>query len=313
MRRAHLEITEPVRLRALSEGPAGRAWLAGLADVVAELAAEWGLSIGRTLRGGTEAFVAAVTMADRRGAVLKVNRPGRDPAAGELRTLLAARGRGYAEVYAHDRARGAMLLERLGPRLDDLGLPVDTQIAVLCATLREAWAPPPEGERFTTGAEKARDLGRFIEAAWLETGRPCSGRTVELALHYAELRRRAFGERDAVLAHGDAHAWNALRIPGQSAERFRFVDPDGLVIERAYDLGVAMREWSEELLAGDPVALGRRRCRRLADLAGVDPEPIWQWGLIERTSTGLLGLKVGLDGARGMLAVADAWANDSLR
>ena len=49
-----------------------------------------------------------------------------------------------------------------------------------------------------------------------------------------------------------------------------------------------------------------------ADLAGVDPEPIWQWGLIERTSTGLLGLKVGLDGARGMLAVADAWANDSL-
>jgi hypothetical protein len=34
--------------------------------------------------------------------------------------------------------------------------------------------------------------------------------------------------------------------------------PDGLCIERAYDLGIPMREWGAELLAGDPVALGQR-------------------------------------------------------
>jgi streptomycin 6-kinase len=82
---------------------------------------------------------------------------------------------------------------------------VDEQLAILCATLREAWTTPPDGERFVTGAEKAASLARFIETAWLERGRPCFERTVERALAYAESRRRSFDARDAVLAHGDAH------------------------------------------------------------------------------------------------------------
>jgi streptomycin 6-kinase len=69
-----------------------------------------------------------------------------------------------------------------------------------------------------------------------------------------------------------------------------------------------MREWTPELLVGDPLLLGGCRCRRLAELTGVDPELIWQWGFLERMSTGLLCMRVGLEGAREMLAVADAWA-----
>lgn len=96
--------------------------------------------------------------------------------------------------------------------------------------------------------------------------------------------------------------------PGANARRFKFVDPDGLFIERAFDLGITMRDWGAELLAGDPVALGRRRCRLLARLTGVEPEPIWQWCFIERVSTGLLA-KLGLDRpVHEFLAVADAWA-----
>lgn len=56
MRRVDLEIAEPVRLRGLSEGQAGEVWLAGLADVVFDLAGKWGLSIGRMLPGGTAAL-----------------------------------------------------------------------------------------------------------------------------------------------------------------------------------------------------------------------------------------------------------------
>jgi len=99
--------------------------------------------------------------------------------------------------------------------------------------------------------------------------------------------------------------------PSGGAEAFKFVDPDGLFVERAYDLSISMREWSEELLAGDAVAvaLAHRRCRRLAALASVGAEPIWQWGLIERTSNGLLWLQQGMLGlAREFLTVADAWA-----
>jgi streptomycin 6-kinase len=310
MNHAALELPDLVRRKAVARGEAGEAWLTGLDDLVRALATEWGVSIGRTLSGGTEALVAQAWTADGRNAVLKIAIPGLDPGASELRTLLAAQGRGYVEVFRHDAARGAMLLERLGPKLADLGLPIDSQIEVICATLLEAWAPPPEGARFETGAEKADSLADFVEAAWRDLGKPCAARTIDVARRFAQARRRAFDPATAVLAHGDAHAWNTLVVPGDGPRRFRFVDPDGLFIERAYDLGISMREWGAELLAGDPVLLGRRRCRQLSRLTGVPPEPIWQWGFIERTSNGLLFLKLGLDSlAREFLAVADAWAN----
>jgi streptomycin 6-kinase len=157
-------IPEQVRSKALAEGPVGEAWLAGLGSVVEELAARWNLSVGQTLTGGTEGLVTDVTMADGRQAVLKINLPARDPSASELRTLLAARGRGYAEIYAFDEPRAAMLMERLGPSMAGLGLPAGMQLELLCETLAEAWAPAPEGARFMTGAEKARSLSDFIEA-----------------------------------------------------------------------------------------------------------------------------------------------------
>jgi streptomycin 6-kinase len=303
-------VPEPVRLRAVSEGRAGEAWLAGLPAVVAELAAEWGLSLGPALPGGTEAYVAAAMAPDGREAVLKVSPPWRDPAAKELDALLLARGRGYADVYRHDRARGAVLLERLGPRLADLGWSPDAQAEAVCETLERAWTAPGAASGFATGEEKAESLGRFIEEAWLELGRPCPGRTVAAALRCAEDRRRAFDPESAVLCHGDCHPWNTLRAAGRGGpDRFKFVDPDGLHAERAYDLGVLMREWTPELLAGDPLALGRRRCRRLSELTGVEPGPIWRWGLVERVSTGLLCLKIGLEEGGDMLAVAEAWAD----
>jgi streptomycin 6-kinase len=304
----NIEVPEPVRRKALAEGEAGRAWLTSLADLVAGLAANWKLTVGRTLTGGTEALAIEARTEEGRDAVLKVNLPARDPAGSQSGTLLAARGRGYAEVYARDPLRGAVLLERLGPTLAALGWTVEAQIEALCATLAEAWSTPLGDLALTSGAEKAEWLRDFIETTWLELERPCSERVMRRAVEYAEARRRAFEPRTAVLAHGDCHPWNALLVPGSNPPRFKFVDPDSLFVEPAYDLGILMREWTDELLAGDPVARGRDRCRRLSELTGVAPEPIWQWGFLERVSTGLLCLRIGLDGGQDMLAVAEAWA-----
>jgi streptomycin 6-kinase len=303
-----LAIPDRVRRTAITAGEAGVAWLAGLEVAVRDLAADWQLSIGRTLRG-TESFVVEARTAEGQEAVLKILIPGLDPTKGELRTLLAAGGRGYCRVLRHDAAQGAMLLERLGCRLEELGLPVHAQIEAICATLLEVWKPPPEGARFVTGTEKAWRLANFIETAWIKLGKPCSERLIEMALRFADLRSRAFDSETAVLAHGDPHACNTLVVPGEGPRRFKFVDPDGLFVERAYDLSILMREWGEEVLAGDALVLGRRRCRQLAQLTGTPPGPIWQWGLIERTSNGLLFLQHGLDElARESLAIADAWA-----
>ena len=136
-----------------------------------------------------------------------------------------------------DPGRGALLLERLGPSLYDLGLPVEERHEILCATARQVWRPAG-GLGLPTGAGKARWLAAWIERAWESIGRPCSEAAVEYALTCAARRDRAYDPERAVLVHGDVHQWNALR----SGQGFKLVDPDGLMAEPEYDLGIIMRE-----------------------------------------------------------------------
>jgi streptomycin 6-kinase len=51
-----------------------------------------------------------------------------------------------------------------------------------------------------------------------------------------------------------------------------------------------MRGDPVELLAGDPL----ERARWLAARAGLDPVATWEWGVVERLSTGLLCTQIQL-------------------
>ena len=296
------------RRRAEALGAEGLAWIRGLDTCVAGLASEWDLRPLAVLSGGTEALVVDCRTGDGEARILKLILPGRDPDAIEARVLTLAEGQGYVRLFESDPALGALLMERLGPSLGSLGLPEDQQLRAICDTLLRAWRPLDDPGGFLDGATKAADLAGFIRRLWRELGTPCSARAVERACAYAEDRARAFDPDSAVLAHGDAHAWNTLLVPDSRPETFRLIDPDGLFIERAYDLGISMREGAAELLAGDPVRRGQKRCRQLAAMTGVPEAPIWQWGFIERVSTGLLALQLKMDEATDILAVAEAWA-----
>jgi streptomycin 6-kinase len=101
----------------------------------------------------------------------------------------------------------------------------------------------------------------------------------------------AFDLKRCVVVHGDPHPANALlvRAPRAGAESgYVFVDPEGFLCEPEYDLGVVMRDWNEELLAAaDPLALAHEYCQLLAWETGLDEASIWEWGFIERVSSGL--------------------------
>ena len=74
-----------------------------------------------------------------------------------------------------------------------------------------------------------------------------------------------------------------------------------------YDLGVVLRDWCPELLAGDALTLARRYCRLLAVQTGMKEAVIWEWGFLERVSTGLYALSLGAeDLARPFLSTAEA-------
>jgi streptomycin 6-kinase len=77
---------------------------------------------------------------------------------------------------------------------------------------------------------------------------------VDDALACASRRIAAHDDERAVLVHGDVHEWNAL----EARRGFKLVDPDGLVAEAGYDVGILMREDPLELLDGDPYE--RARC-----------------------------------------------------
>jgi streptomycin 6-kinase len=92
----------------------------------------------------------------------------------------------------------------------------------------------------------------------------------------------------------------------EAPDGFKLVDPDGLLAEPEYDLGIIMREDPFDVPKNDP----HERARWLAARTGLDATSIWGRGVVERLSTGLLGTKVGLQpvSRRQMLAVADRLA-----
>ena len=211
--------------------------------------------------------------------------------------LRLTNGEGCAKLLRDDASRGALLLERLGRSLQELALPLQLRHEILCATAAHVWRPAPESG-LPSGADKGRWLARYIEETWERLDHPCSERAVDHALACAARRIAVHDDERAVLVHGDVHQWNAL----ESADGFRLVDPDGLLAEAEYDLGILMREDPVELLDGDP----RERARRLAALSGLDATAIWEWGVVERVSTGLLATDIGLQPVGSqMLAAAD--------
>lgn len=79
-------------------------------------------------------------------------------------------------------------------------------------------------------------------------------------------------------------------------EGFVLIDPDPYVGDRAYDLGVALRDWCADLTGTDrPGALSRRWCRAVAAQSGADAEAVWGWACLERVSTGLYACSLGAE------------------
>ncbi len=280
-----LVIPETVRRKAYVAG--ATAWLDALPSLVGDLEAEWSITVGPTFPDATEALVASAMSADGTPVVLKLMLPrAGDAAAHEIAVLRLANGSGCAQLLRSDATRGALLLEALGPSLSDLGLPLKRRLEILCEAAGEVWRPAPDCG-LPTGADKGRWLISFIESTWSSLGEPCSRNAVDHALECASRRIAAHCAERSVLVHGDVHQWNCL----VAEDGFKLIDPDGLLAEPEYDLGVLMREDPVELMAGDP----RERATWLAARTGLDAAAVWEWGVVERVSTGLTAASIGLE------------------
>ncbi|MCS7480139.1 aminoglycoside phosphotransferase family protein [Umezawaea endophytica] len=298
-----IEVPDLVRRKAESLGEPGERWLAALPVLVAAAVEEWALTLGPPFTGGSASYCASARTADGEAVVLKLVAPGHD-VEGQVRTLAAANGRGYVHLLA--RSGDALLLEALGP---PLSLPPERAIGVLARLLRRAWLPPDE-----PATSKAEDLAVLVDDLWRKHDRACSPRAYGLAMRCAERRAAPCAE---VRVHGDPHHANTLGVPTPrpgAEEGYVFIDPEGFVADPAYDLGVVLRDWCAELLATpDPLGLARRYCALLADGSGLSATAIWEWGFLERVSSGLYLLDfAGPAEAAPFLRTADLLAGATL-
>jgi streptomycin 6-kinase len=250
--------------------------------VVRPVCRDWDLTVEGWLDGGAGTPPVAVRRPDGSGAVLKIAEPGELDVA--TRVLLADGGQAYAHVLAWDPGRGALLLERLGHDLWKESATLGDQGEVLVPLLEVAWRLPLScGRAFES---KAAGLLSILADLGARYGTDHEDVLV-LAAEYAT--QLAASERPEVVCHGDPHGGNVLR----RGTGWALIDPDGFVGERAYDLGVVIRDACRELMAAEALHPGsarlllREECGRLADLANVDPERVWRWGFVERVTTGL--------------------------
>lgn len=299
--------------RAKSAGPIGEAWLSGLDGLILELEDMWKVSVGEALCGGTHAFVAHADGPNGEQYVLKVDMP--EALGGEfgrgIEALELADGHGYAKLYAYDIARKACLLERLGKPVNRLGFPVSEQLRLICSALQKSWEITVTSNGFPDGAESVAWFRKFIGETWEKLGHPCPQKMVEQAYFYLQSREAAINPAESVLVHGDAHGGNTLTE--LSGEGYKLIDPDGIFYEKAYDLGVLMREWVDEY-EEEPAEKGKERCRYLHQLTGVPEKAIWEWGYLQTVSTAFVALQVGQEETgRKMLRVAERWAGERKR
>ena len=278
-----------VQTYAQSLGVAGRRWLDSLPHAIERQCTAWSLQWIGALPGGSRSCVSRVTTLQGQQAVLKLAFP--EPGLeAQFETLVAANGRGYVQVLAHDIDTGALLMESLGPSVGEYTQDVSAVLMLTAKTLEQAWQVDTAGFSLMLDSRehKAASLLRLVGN--LTTGREVPA-VVRQALAYAHHRFKARDGSRQVLVHGDPHAENLLRVqhsrPGAETG-FVFVDPEGFLCEPEYDLGVAVRGWNEQLLnSTNPQSELRAWCEALAKATGTEAEAVWQWAYLERVSTGL--------------------------
>jgi streptomycin 6-kinase len=279
-----------VRAYAESLGAPGHLWLASLPDMVRGKCRDWGLQWNEALTGGSRSYVCRVTTSAGHQAVLKLAFP--EPLLEtQISTLVAAEGRGYVQLIAHDIHQGALLLESLGPSVDEFADDVPAILLITAKTLLQAWQVSTEHFVSTHGPSEHKAAGLWTLVNDLATGREVPPAVIDQALRYALERLNARDASRQVLVHGDPHTENLLRVqnvrPGAETGHV-FVDPEGFLCEPEYDLGVVVRDWNTQLLIStNPHAQLRTWCEQLAQITGTDAEAIWQWAFLERVTTGL--------------------------
>ncbi|MFI7429628.1 aminoglycoside phosphotransferase family protein [Micromonospora sp. NPDC049836] len=257
----------PEGLRWTGRYPAGRAWLAGLPDRLAECVERWQLRVGPPFHSAFASLAMPAELPDGTLAVLKLQYPDED-SVHEATALTQWAGRGAIRLLAHDAGRRALLVERCLPGTPLHALPPEAALDVAVALLPRLSVPA--GPPFTPLAEEAAGWTERMPAKWERLNRPFERRLLDAALGLLADLVPSQGEQ--VLVNQDLHAGNVLAA---GREPWLVIDPKPLVGEREF-AAVPMVRGRE--LGHSPAAV-RHRLDRLSTELGLDRERVRGWAV----------------------------------
>ena len=246
-----------------------RLWVGSLPAVVARLERAWSVTVGAPFQpGGQTAWVAPARTVNGDAVVLKV--AWRHPEADhEPEGLHVWDGDGAVRLYASDHFDDtiALLVERCVPGTPLTSRAEADQDTVIASLLHRLWRDPPSGHRF-------RPLQQMCDA-WADAfEQKTATRPVDLDPGLARAGIALFRTLPAtaerrVLLCTDLHAGNVLAA---TRDPWMMIDPQPYVGDPHYDVTQHLLNCDQRLHA-DPHGLARR----MADLAGLDPDRVRLW------------------------------------
>ncbi|MFN2468653.1 MAG: aminoglycoside phosphotransferase family protein [Gaiellaceae bacterium] len=193
-------------------------WLERLPRLVEECAEQWSLRLGGPLAGANVSLLLPATTTGGGEAVLKLGFPHRE-SEHEAEALGRWNGEGAVRLLAHDRDRGAFLLERCRPGTHLRELGADAATDVVAALLPRLWVPA--AAPFRPLADEAAWWASYLPETWERAGRPFERLLLDAAV--GALRELAPTQGEQVLLNQDLHAGNVLRA---EREPWLVIDPN---------------------------------------------------------------------------------------
>jgi streptomycin 6-kinase len=254
-------------------GDAGRAWVAELPRMAADYLARWGLGVDGPPASGAVALVLPVRRSDGTPAVLKLQ-PVDQETAGEPAALRAWAGAGAVQLYEHDPATGAMLIERLDASRTLSSIRDDLRALRILSELlaRLVSVPAPAGIR-RLGDLAERMLDR-VPAALSKLPRVEDRLLVRSCATVMAEQLPVTADR---LLHWDLHYDNVL---AGVREPWLAIDPNPLAGDPGFELFPALwNRWEDVTATGNVARAVRRRFDLMVDMLGIEPQPAAAWTL----------------------------------
>jgi len=222
-----------------------------------DVAAEWGLELGRPFALSRHSYVAPAGD----DAVLKVTPLEDDESDEEADALALWNGDGAVRLLRRDRERRALLIERARPGSDISELPEDEATAIAVEVGLRLWQP---------AAEPFRWIGNHVPR-WLDQAE-LSGQEGRELIPLARELYASLEVGRATLVHGDFHHHNILR----AGDRHLAIDAKAMLGEPEFDVPSFLRN---PLSYRMRLAVTERRLAAFA-AAGLDERRMRAWTLI---------------------------------